>query len=410
MEIRDTDRFAGRDEELQRLSDALSSDGVQIVAYGNRGVGKSSLARQLEALAGGDKAVLSRVKRQAPQTFDFLTVFFSCDDSVQSIPRLLLRLLSDDAAFASWVPFKVVAREGSDEIGGGLNVKIFSVTAKAGKSLTETTQELETDVVSVFTNTLKNILDSKVARDGIVIIIDEFDRIKDRNGLSSLIRTLGPLGVRFALIGVSTTVQELITEHESVSRQLADGTVHVTPMSDPDIDDLFDRVEKLLEKQYVFIPEARERIRSIARGHPFYVHLVGKHALLRTAESNARDVTRSIVDDAMHEIALKGSAPTQEATYKSAIGHSYTREFILRTFASKTSDEIHTTEAYASIAKALGIELTAISVYMGHLTSEKYGSVLEKTRERYYRFRDSLFKAYAAARPWQLKAGDMEEE
>ncbi|MBK9515306.1 MAG: hypothetical protein IPO05_17180 [Flavobacteriales bacterium] len=105
---------------------------------------------------------------------------------------------------------------------------------------------------------------------------------------------------------------------------------------------------------------------------------MGKHALLRTAESKAKSVSRFTVDEAMHEIALKGSAPTQEATYKSAIGHPYTRECILKKFASKTQDEIHTTEIYASLAREIGIELTAISVYMGHLTSEKYAPVLEK--------------------------------
>ena len=50
-----------------------------------------------------------------------------------------------------------------------------------------------------------------------------------------------------------------------------------------------------------------------------------------------------------------------------------------------------------------------MSVYVGQLASDKYGHVIEKTRERYYRFRDSLFKAYAAARPFQLTPADLED-
>ena len=47
---------------------------------------------------------------------------------------------------------------------------------------------------------------------------------------------------------------------------------------------------------------------------------------------------------------------------------------------------------------------------MGQLASEKYGSVISKSRERYYQFKDSLFKAYAAARPYERKVGENNEE
>ena len=52
--IEDADRFAGRQEQLERVSLTLPSRGAQIVIYGNRGVGKSLLARQLAGLAHGD--------------------------------------------------------------------------------------------------------------------------------------------------------------------------------------------------------------------------------------------------------------------------------------------------------------------------------------------------------------------
>lgn len=48
------------------------------------------------------------------------------------------------------------------------------------------------------------------------------------------------------------------------------------------------------------------------------------------------------------------------------------------------------------------MEKESISVYMGHLCSPEYGPVLEKTGERYYRFVNSVFKAYVAARDYEL--------
>ncbi len=405
-EVDDIRRFAGRDDEIQKLAWALRSEGTQIVIYGNRGIGKSSLARQLEKLASGDEAVSARLKTTPDRPFAFLPIFFRCDDSTDSIPRLLLRLVSDNAALAEYVPFRVEAVGSTAEVSGKLNLKVASIGGKGATSTTEAAQELETDVVSVFNNALAEAAERDPARDGVLLIIDEFDRLEDRTGLASLMKSLGPKGVRFALVGVSSTVEELVTEHESVARQLADGTVLVPPMAPEEIEDILDRAESLLEGAYRFLPAAREFIVSVAKGHPFLVHLVGRHALRRAAEQGSSDVDLDTCEQALDYIALNGSATVQESIYKTAIGSSYPREYILKTFARQLDAEIHTTDLYSSIARELGIRTEGISVYVGHLGSEKYGAVLEKAQGRYYRFSDSLFRAYAAARPYRLSKGD----
>lgn len=409
QEIKDIDRFAGRDDELLALSTALQSDGAQIVLYGQRGVGKSSLARQLAKLATNDDELISRLKQPPFEPLDFLPIYISCDDSIVDIERLLLRLLSDEDGLAPWVPFKVVEKKSSGEIGTKFSVKVIELGGKKTDAITERVQEIESDIVSVFTTACRAVVKTGVAKHGLLIIVDEFDRIKNRSGLASLLKTLGPEGVTFALVGVATTVQDLVTEHESVARQLADGSVHVKPMRDDELQEIFDRAENLLEKKHTFSAEARSWIIKISRGHPFYVHLVGKHALLRSIATSTKEISLANAKEALSEIALKGSAPIQESTYKTAIGHSYTREVILKRFAERSEDEIHTTELYAGIGRELGIEAGTVSVYVGHLGGSKYGAVLKKTRERYYQFADSVFKAYAAARPYELKPGDQED-
>src|SRR5690606_10211653 len=123
--------------------------------------------------------------------------------------------------------------------------------------------------------------------------------------------------------------------------------IRVPPMSRGEMHEIFNRAEALLEGGQKFLPEAREWIIDVARGHPFYVHLIGKHSLLKAIERGDTDISEEAARDALREIALKGSAPIQEATYKTAIGHSYTREFILKKFAEDENDEIHTTDLYA---------------------------------------------------------------
>lgn len=409
-EVQDIDRFAGRGKELGALSDALQSDGAQLVLYGQRGIGKSSLARVLNQLAIGDKEVLARLPVKPFTTFDYLPIYFACDDSIQSIDKLLVRLMTDEAALSSWVPFKVVERKMTNDAGGRLSIKIVELSGKASNSITERSTEVDADIVSTFTNVCRAVVKSGVAKSGLLLIIDEFDRIKDRAGIASLLKAMGPDKVTFALVGVATTIQDLIAEHESVARQLADGAVHVEPMSGSELHEIIARAMTALSGKYAFELPAAEWIVSIARGHPFYVHLVAKHALLRAIAEGGNVVSISTAKEALADIALKGSAPIQESLYKTAIGHSFIREVVLKRFADQIEDEIHTTELYAGIAKTLSIDPSAVSVYVGHLASEKYGSVLVKTRDRYYRFTDSLFKAYAAARPHERKSSDMEVE
>lgn len=409
-EVQDIDRFAGRGRELDALSNALQSEGAQLVLYGQRGIGKSSLARVLAQLAAGDKDVLARLPTKPFVQFDYVPIYFACDDTVQSIQKLLVRLLTDEGALAPWVPFKVIERKTADEGGGKIGIKILELSGKLSESITERAMEVDADVVSTFTNACKAVVKSGVAKSGLLIVVDEFDRIRDRTGIASLLKTLGPEKITFALVGVATTIQDLIAEHESVARQLADGAVHVEPMSDAELHEIIARAMRALGGKYSFDKAAADWMVSIARGHPFYVHLVGKHALLRALAAGSTIVTEQTARDALAEIALKGSAPIQEALYKTATGHSYVREFVLKRFASQTQDEIHTTELYAGIAKELSIDPSAVSVYVGHLASEKYGAVLAKSRDRYYRFPDSLFKAYAAARPYERKPGDKEDD
>jgi hypothetical protein len=64
------------------------------------------------------------------------------------------------AALASWVPFKVTEKKDVNEIGGNLSIKVICSSGKGQTSLTEQQLELDTDVVSVFCNALKNVADS----------------------------------------------------------------------------------------------------------------------------------------------------------------------------------------------------------------------------------------------------------
>lgn len=412
MAIEDAARFAGRQDQLDAVSIALQSEGTQIVIYGNRGVGKSSLARQLEGIARGDMTVIDRLTTPLYNTPDFLVISYECDDSLADTRSLILRLLTDDTALAPWIPFRVERQNVTGEVGSGLNVKIVSVSGKNSTTTTLVKDEYEIDLYSAFSNAVNHIINSGVTRNGILFIVDEVDRIKNRDDLASFIRSRGAdPRVKFALVGVGTTPQELILNHESIARQISDGCIEMPPMSPDELREIFSKAHVILtQDQITFSEEAQNWIIQIARGHPYYVHLLGKHALIKAVGARQQVVSEQMAREALAEIAVKGTSRIQETTYQKAIGHSYTRELIVKTFAECEEDEIHTTSVYPKIVSLRTMDISSISVYVGQLVGEKYGAILEKTRERYYRFKDSLFKAYAAARPYNYKADQVEPD
>lgn len=412
LAVQDVARFAGRQEQLEKLSLALQSGGTQIVIYGNRGVGKSSLARQLSSLANGDAAVLERLSLKPTATPDWLVVHLECDDTLPDVRSLILRLLTDEGALAPWIPFRVEKQTVGAEASATLNVKVFTLAAKGTGNATLQREVAETDIYSAFSNAIKHVIDSGVTNHGILFVIDEVDRIKQRDELASVIRSrAADPKVKFALVGVAQTPQELILNHESIARQISDGCIEMPPMSDTELREIFDKAHNLLEKDnIIFSEDAIAWITEVAKGHPYYVHLLGKHSLLSAVTRGERTVTRQIAESALSEIAIKGTAKIQESTYSRAIGHSYTREYILKEFAKANGDEINTTSVYSKISTALSVDASSISVYVGQLANDKFGPVIEKTRERHYRFKDSLFKAYAAARPFNYTKEQLEAE
>ena len=131
------------------------------------------------------------------------------------------------------------------------------------------------------------------------------------------------------------------------------------------------------------------------------VHLVGKYALRRAYNDGVFNIDEDAISRALRSIAERGADPVLEGRYKKAVGSSPQREVVLRALARVRSadGECWTTDAY-KIALDAGVDNS--SQYVGQLVTDEYGAELEKVRERYYRFRDSLFAAYTLARPRQF--------
>lgn len=402
-EIDAPQRFAGRHQAILDCYYALITAGANVAIVGNRGIGKTSLARQMLHMATGDNSLLKKLGQDVTERHDFVTMYFACADAVGNCQDLLERLLTSTDCLRDWIYDIPKARKEIEAYSPKISAGIFALGGEK-KSETESTPAVPQHSIDVvFMNVLRELVAQKLAKHGILIVVDEFDRIKDPSGFASLLKSLATNvpTVKFCIVGVAQDIQQLMKEHESTDRLFAGSIVRLPPMPKPELAEIVRLAERSIENFISFDAEATDRISSLAQGHPYMVHLIGKYAFRHAFQQKARVITAANIDETLRGIAEHGADPVLEARYKTAVASSQHREIVLKALAAKVSEdgEVWTTDAY-KIALEQGVDNA--SQYVGQLVIDEYGAEIIKVRERYYRFKDSLFIAYVRARPSQF--------
>jgi Cdc6-like AAA superfamily ATPase len=399
-EIDDPERFAGRHQAVLDCYYALLSAGVNIAIIGNRGIGKTSLARQVAHMAKGDNGLLHRIDQKFSQRHDFVAMYLACGDTVQSTEHLLARLLTSGDCLHDWIYDIPKAKKEIEAYTPKFNA---GVVALGGEKKTESESQpamASHSLETVFTNVVRELAAQKLARDGVLIVVDEFDRIGNPAGFASFLKSLATNvpAVKFCLVGVAQDMKELMKEHESADRLFAGSIVRLSPMPEDELTEIVRAAEAGINSHITFDSGATERLVSLAKGHPYMVHLVGKYSLRRAFDAETDVITRDDVNATLQSIAERAADPILEGRYQKAVASSPQRESVLRALASETREdnEVWTTNAY-KVATEDGVGNAA--QYVGQLVTEEYGAEIAKVRERYYRFKDSLFVAYVNARP-----------
>lgn len=403
-EIDTPTRFAGRKQSVIDCFYALIAQGANIAIVGNRGIGKSSLARQVMHMARGDNSLLKKLNNPINDTNDFVVMYFACGDSVKTCDDLLERLLTSSDCLRDWIYDIPNAKKEIEAYKPKFSAGVISLGGEKQTEIQSTNAVGQHSIDVVFTNVVRELVKQGLAKNGVLIVVDEFDRIGDPKGFASFLKSLAtnvPM-IKFCIVGVAQDIKELMREHESTDRLFAGSIVHLPPMKDDELAEIIRTAEAAIGKSIIFDENATKRLTTLAQGHPYMVHLVGKYALRNAFQHNVKVITGANIDSTLQGIAERGADPVLEGRYQKAVASSPQRESVLRALASKISrdGEVWTTEAYKV---ALDDDVDNSSQYVGQLVTPEYGAEIEKIRERYYRFKDSLFAAYIRARPRQFQ-------
>lgn len=375
-EITDPSRFSGRKVQIEGGTQLLLA-GDHIFIYGPRGIGKSSIARQLQLIAAGNVELLDALESDLKdENLDYATCFLTRDESINNLNQLLYRLLIDQKCLAQFsYLFDEFGPIGTYPLGADLDPKLVSDFWRRA------------DLVATKHKT------------GLAIFVDEFELMKSHDGFSSFLKAQHE-GVIFVVTGIAGTEKELVRDHKSIDRQLTTGKLPLEVMGEVDLRRVVQKAEESINRGIRFNENAVQRLVQVVHGQPYLLHLIGRTALITAFKHKSSEVTLDTLKEALSNIVTSKLDSTLEERYLKAIGQSPQRESILRILADSCNPGAFTSSVYP-IAEKLGI--TNPSNYVGALQKDDFGEEIRKLGDQYYGFKDYLFQSYVVATPARLE-------
>ena len=367
--IREKDVFMGRREQVRTVMDAINQRGQHVLIYGERGVGKTSLANVL----AGFLAITRQEAVSAPH--------INCDvnDNYASIWRKIFRQIRMTMTTA---PF------GFQRKGQEID---FSLLDNLPEPITP----------EVVLSTALSLSQACL----FIPIIDEFDRLQDKEATRQFTDTIKALSdqagtTTLVLVGVAGTVEELIAEHHSVERALVQ--VRMPRMSREELEQIVSAgvaaVDMTIEA------EANRCIATLSQGLPHYTHLLGLHSARQAIDSGVEEVSCLHVDTAIRK-AIEGSQQTLMRAYHKATTSPRSDNLysqVLLACALAEADQLGyfaAADVREPMSKIMGkrYEIAAFSRHLADFCDENRGPVLERMgipRRYRFRFRNPLLQPF----------------
>jgi hypothetical protein len=359
--VNEADLIAGRGKQISRLTSAVLERGRHAVLYGERGVGKTSLAFTFPLLLPTRMKAVYPIRKQAFPSDNFTSLW--------------KRIFSEMEVEANGVATRV-SEFYKDEV-------------------------TPDDVLRELSNFSANSIP--------IAIIDEFDKIEDvatKRTMSHTIKALSDTGVNATviLVGVGDNITLLIEEHASIKRNISE--ILMPRMSLPELNEIIDQ---RYPKVAVRISDgARAKITTLSRGLPEYVHYLARDAAISALRGKRLLVEEPDVDHAivaMVEDADHSGSETYGAAVLSNKKNNLYRQVLLACALAETDQrgQFAPSALVDPLSEILGRPIK-IANFLAHLlafTGPERASILERrgSRKAYkYRFSEPKMQPYVIMR------------
>lgn len=359
----------GRDEEIEKILGALTTPGMHCMIYGDRGIGKSSLA--LSTLEGG----------KADEVLPEVVFEYRC------IKNTRFKDIIEKAALFIDEAYKRNKVETTKKYGGRAKfLDIFSADVSREEKITIEQEELTANKAAEVVRHLEAVL-----------LIDEFDVIDDevKHEVAEFVKQLSDATSPFKvlIVGIASDGGALIAGHKSVTRCMHE--IKLPRVQDQFLEEIVNNGESGLA--ITFEAPVKSSIISISSGFPYFTHLLCKECAEEAIKQNSK-----VVDDSVFNLAIISAVKNTEGqlkrSYEKAVTSSRTDMYPKIIYsAAKFNNEQFTIKSWIEqIKQDHGLELTSGSInnFTGKLTKEERGSVLTLVRRGVYKITDPRMPSY----------------
>jgi Cdc6-like AAA superfamily ATPase len=344
--------FSGRLEQVNDMLGVVYERGAHAILFGERGVGKSSLANTITSKIPAAITNLKILKQNCRPEDTFFTLW----------SKILFDFSYDDQMVADYL---------KDETRDFIVIKIL-------ESLPKTHQY--------------------------VFVFDEFDRIDNHATKTAMADTIKhfsdyPQNITIIIVGVGSSIEELFGAHPSIERCCRQ--IKMPRMTKPELSEIITDRYPLIGLNAT--EQMVSRLIELSRGLPGYAHLAGREAALSAIARRSRAVENGDYTVAIRE-AVNRTQQSVVTAYNKAVysaKENIYKEVLLACALAKTDEQglFAAADVREALVDILGrkIKIAAFSRHLARFCEPDRGPVLRKSGKKnrfQYQFVDAPLQPY----------------
>ncbi|MCD8455265.1 ATP-binding protein [Tenacibaculum finnmarkense genomovar ulcerans] len=277
--IKQKDFFFGRINQLNKIADAINEEGQHAILYGDRGVGKTSLAN----IMATSYTNLHPVKITCGRLDNFKILWQNALDNIQF---------------------------SKTTTGIGFNPQQTKEIVQIGNQTRNIAELRPSHIVQIL---------NSLPATRLLFIFDEFDNIstkKARATFADLIKSLSDNNINstIVLVGIADSIESLIGNHQSLERCLKQ--VKMPKMKNEECEEII--TSGLQRLGLTIDKKVAEQIVEFSSGFPHYVHLLCKFGAKEIIENEKTNFSPAYLNIAIRQ-GIENTSEQLRISYRKAI-------------------------------------------------------------------------------------------